>query len=43
MNSDGTVKEEMIVIEDQKALYPFDDKHPFPANGIRSNDQVKWD
>ena len=43
MNPDGTVKEEMIVIEDQKALYPFDEKHPFPANGIRSNDKVKWE
>jgi hypothetical protein len=42
MNPDGTVREEMIVIEEQKALYPFDDQHPFPASGIRSNDQVKW-
>jgi len=43
MNPDGTVREDMIVIEDQKALYPFDEKHPFPANGIRSNDKVKWE
>ncbi len=42
MNPDGTVREDMIVIEDQKALYPFDDQHPFPATGIRSNDLVKW-
>lgn len=42
MNADGTVREEMIVIEEQKALYPFDAKHPFPASGIRSNDDVKW-
>jgi hypothetical protein len=42
MNADGTVKEEMIVIEEQKSLYPFDAKHPFPADGIRSNDAVKW-
>ena len=42
MNPDGTVREDMIVIEDQKALYPFDVQHPFPANGIRSNDQVQW-
>jgi len=42
MNPDGTVKEDMIVIEEQKSLYPFDAKHPFPANGIRSNDGVKW-
>ena len=43
INADGTVKEDMIVIEDQKALYPFDEKHPFPASGIKSNDGVKWD
>jgi len=42
MNPDGTVREEMIVIEEQKALYPFDAQHPFPANGIRTNDGVKW-
>jgi len=42
MNPDGTVKEDMIVIEEQKALYPFDEKHPFPTTGIRSNDLVKW-
>ena len=42
MNPDGSLKEEGIVIEDQKALYPFDDKHPFPANGIRNNDDVIW-
>jgi len=42
LNPDGTVKEEMIVVEDQKALYPFDEKHPFPAKGIRNNDLVKW-
>ncbi|MCX6222726.1 MAG: acetylxylan esterase [Bacteroidia bacterium] len=42
MNPDGTVREDMIVIEDQKVLYPFDEQHPFPATGIRSNDLVKW-
>lgn len=42
MNTNGTVREEMIVIEEQQALYPFDAQHPFPANGIRSNDLVKW-
>ena len=42
MNPDGTVREDMIVIEEQKALYPFDAKHPFPATAIRSNDDVKW-
>ena len=42
MNPDDSLKEEGIVIEDQKALYSFDDKHPFPANGIRTNDNVVW-
>ena len=42
LNPDGTVKEEMIVIEEQKALYPFDEKNPFPAYGIRNNDLVIW-
>lgn len=42
MNPDGTLNEKMIVIEDQKALYSFDKKHPFPANGIRNNDAVVW-
>lgn len=42
LNPDGTLNEKMIVIEDQKALYPFGDKHPFPASGIRNNDDVVW-
>lgn len=42
MNTDGTLKENGIVIEDQKALYSFGDNHPFPANGIRNNDDVVW-
>ncbi len=42
MNPDGSLKEDMIVIEDQKTLYPFDDKHPFPEKGIRNNNDVVW-
>src|SRR5450759_881013 len=42
MNPDGTLNEKNIVIEDQKALYSFNDKHPFPANAIRNNDDVVW-
>jgi dienelactone hydrolase len=42
VNPDGTLREDSIVIEDQKALYPFDENHPFPANGIRNNDNVIW-
>ena len=42
MNPDGSLKEDGIVVEDQKALYPFDDKHPFPEKGIRNNNDVVW-
>lgn len=43
INPDGSLKEEGIVIENQKALYAFDEMHPFPANGIRKNEEVKWE
>jgi hypothetical protein len=39
---DGSLIEDGIVIEDQKALYIFDQKHPFPDNAVRKNDDVKW-
>lgn len=42
MHADGSLNEKGIVIEDQKALYSFDDKHPFPAHGIKNNDGVVW-
>lgn len=42
MNADGTLNEKMIIIEDQKVLYPFNDKHPFPAGSVRKNDDVVW-
>jgi uncharacterized protein len=42
MNSDGTLNEKNIVIEDQKALYSFNEIHPLPANAIRKNDDVVW-
>lgn len=42
LNLDGSLNEKMIVIEDQKALYPFNGKHPFPANAVRKNDDVVW-
>lgn len=42
LKPDGSLNEKMIVIEDQKALYPFNDKHPFPANAVRKNDDVVW-
>lgn len=42
INSDGTLNESTIVIEDQKALYSFNEKHPFPAKGVKKNDDVVW-
>ena len=42
LNADGTLNEGMIVIEDQKKLYPFDEKNPFPANATKHNDAVVW-
>ena len=41
-NSDGTLNEGTIIIEDKKALYSFNEKHPFPANGVKKNDDVVW-
>lgn len=42
VNPDGFLIEDNIVIEDIKALYVFDEKHPFPANAIRKNKDVVW-
>jgi uncharacterized protein len=42
LNKDGSLNEQGIVIEDQKTLYCFDEKHPFPENAIKNNDDVKW-
>ena len=42
LNKDGTLNEKMIVIEDQKVLYPFGGKHPFPSSGIKKNNDVVW-
>lgn len=42
LHEDGTLNEEMIVVEDQKKLYPFDENHPFPSGAIRDNDAVVW-
>lgn len=42
-NPDGTLNENTIVIEEIEALYPFDEKNPFPSNIIKNNDDVKWD
>lgn len=43
VNADGTLNEEGIVIEKIEALYPFNDKHPFPEYGVKTNDGVVWD
>ena len=42
INTDGSLNESTITIEDQKVLYPFDAKHPFPATGVKTNDLVVW-
>jgi uncharacterized protein len=42
MDSEGNLLEDGIVIEEQAALYPFDDENPFPSHGIRHNDEVVW-
>jgi len=42
MDKDGKLVEDGIVIEDQKTLYCFDEKHPFPAGAIKNNDGVVW-
>ncbi len=43
VKSNGTLNEDGIVIEEQKALYIFDQKHPYPDNAVRNNDDVKWE
>ena len=43
VNPDGSLIEQNIVIEDIESLYPFDEKNPFPAHGIKTNDAVVWD
>ena len=42
MAMDATLLEKGIVIEEIEDLYPFDEKHPFPKNLIRNNDDVVW-
>jgi hypothetical protein len=42
VNRDGSLNEAGIVIEDQKVLYSFGEGNPFPANAIKSNDEVVW-
>ena len=43
INTDGTLNEEGIVIEEIQDLYPFDENHPFPDNAIRDNNDIIWD
>lgn len=42
LNADGSLNENGVVIEEQEALYPFDQKHPFPSTAVTHNDGVKW-
>lgn len=41
-NNDGSLNEDGITIEKIEALYPFDEKHPFPKEGIKTNKDVVW-
>ncbi|MBK8504224.1 MAG: acetylxylan esterase [Saprospiraceae bacterium] len=43
MNSDGTLREEGIIIEEIEDLYLFDENTPFPKNGITNNSDIVWD
>lgn len=42
MNADGSLNEGAVTLEDQRDLYVFGGKIPFPANGIKHNDGVLW-
>lgn len=42
LHPDGSLNEDKVTIEVQKALYAFDEKNPFPDKGIRHNDAVVW-
>ncbi len=42
INPDGSLNENTITIEETRALYCFDDKHPFPADAKKTNDDVVW-
>lgn len=42
IKADGSLNEDMVVIEEQKALYPFDEKNPFPPDAVQHNDAVVW-
>jgi len=43
INPDGKLIENDITIEEIETLYPFNEEHPFPENGITSNDDVVWE
>lgn len=43
LHADGSLNEEKVVVEPQQALYPFGAENPFPAGGITSIFDVKWD
>ena len=42
INTDGSLNEDGIVIEEIESLYPFSESNPFPEDGIRNNDKVVW-
>ncbi|MEX0770582.1 MAG: hypothetical protein WD035_07610 [Balneolaceae bacterium] len=42
MDSNGSLIEEGIVIEQQESLYPFDEEYLFQDDALRHNDEVAW-
>ena len=42
LHADGSLNETAVTLEDQRELYVFSDKNPFPAHGIKHNREVKW-
>jgi len=38
----GRVVESANVIESDKAMFVFDDEHPYPPDAVRSNDEIQW-
>lgn len=42
LHADGSLNEAAVTLEDQRVLYVFSDKNPFPSHGIKHNQEVKW-
>ncbi len=42
LHADGSLNESAVTLEDQRDLYVFSDKNPFPSHGVKNNSGVKW-